>query len=123
VLLRQTFAGREDSPRLEIVDIRHAQRILGRAHVIHHRDTGTSAIEELFVRPGARREGRGSMLEAITRELAERKGKTRLELWLHEADAGTTHRHAAKAFGTSLGYEWAHSIRPELAAVAVKLLA
>lgn len=106
---------------VEVIEMRDENEVVGRAHLYH--DEGPT-LRELFVRPGRRREGIGSLLEGTAAEWARSYGNDEMQIWLREADARARIIGPPIEFAASLGYTWkdVDMRRPNVAKIARRTL-
>ncbi|SHN37861.1 GNAT family N-acetyltransferase [Actinacidiphila paucisporea] len=92
--------------RYDVVEVRERGEFRGRMHVQHDYVRDVSTLTELWVPPGHRRRGFGTVLLRAGESYAREAGSTRVWLPLHDADAGEVGRPRAEAFAQSGGYKW-----------------
>lgn len=118
-LARRTLFTFDGEP-FEITELRLNDSMVGRMHVMH--SSRESVVTELWVPPGARRQGYGTLLLEVAEDLARAKGSERMLLLGYEADE--SHVDAACSFAKNYDYTTTSSSlkRPNLVAVARKTL-
>jgi GNAT superfamily N-acetyltransferase len=92
--------------RYDVVEIRERGEFRGRMHVQHDDVRDISTLTELWVPPGHRRRGFGTVLLRAGERYARKAGSTRVWLPLHDADAGEVGHPRAEVFAQSVGYKW-----------------
>jgi GNAT superfamily N-acetyltransferase len=94
---------------VEVMEVRNGYGLrLGWAH-LHHvavQRPRTSVLTELFVWPSFRREGYGTLLEALACQRAKAWRSTNIKVFFHDVDALPRNRAAGRLFGIKAGYEW-----------------
>lgn len=119
-LLNWNVMSAETGRLVDVLELRSPGRIVARCHLNFGVNKGV--VTELFVPPGLRRRGYGSILEEIAVDRCRSYGLRRIELWLSEADARARLRPTAEAFATQRGYVWTDEVRrrPNVRAEASK---
>ena len=96
----------EDDVPVTVIELRSGEGFrLGWAMLFHERK-GKSVLKELFVWPNLRRQGCGTLIEGQAVAIARRWRSTRMDLYLHNADALLANRGAGREFGLRAGYRW-----------------
>jgi GNAT superfamily N-acetyltransferase len=96
---------------------------IGWAMLFHERDR-TSVLKELFVWPGFRRLGLGTLIEQEAVDIARVWESTKMQIYLHSVDAIFRNRVAGSFFARRSGYQWVwhRKTLPNLEAIGEKTI-